>query len=73
MSLWKTKEKYRINIKIIEYHLNIIAAMNEWLTRAILESNVRKRQKCKISLEHEVGINNIIREWLRLLNMSMQN
>jgi hypothetical protein len=55
MSLWKTKKKYRINIKIIEYHLNIIAAMNEWLTRDILESNVRKRQKCKISLEHEVG------------------
>ena len=40
---------------MIEYHLNIIAAMNERLTLAILESNVRKRQKCKISLEHEVG------------------
>ena len=55
MSLWKTKKKYRINIKIIEYHLNIIVAMNEWLTRAILESNVRKRQKGEISLEYEVG------------------
>ena len=39
---------------MIVYHLNIIAAMNEWLPHAILESNVRKRQKCKISLEHEV-------------------
>ena len=47
MSLWKTKKKYRINIKIIEYHLNIIAAMNEWLTHAILESNVRKRRNVK--------------------------
>jgi hypothetical protein len=37
---------------MIEYHLNIIVAMNEWLTHAILESNVRKRQKGEISLEY---------------------
>lgn len=35
--------QYRINIKMIEYHLNIIIAMNERLTHAILESNVNKR------------------------------
>lgn len=47
--------KYRINIKMIEYHLNIIIAMNERLTHAILESNVNKRQNGEISLEHIVG------------------
>ena len=51
---------------MIEYHLNIIVAMNEWLTHAILESNVRKRQKGEISLEYEVGkLQNMNKEYYK--------
>jgi len=38
------KTKYRINIKMIENHLNIIVVMNVRLNHVILESNVRKRK-----------------------------
>jgi hypothetical protein len=38
------KNKYRINIKMIENHLNIIVVMNVRLNHVILESNVRKRK-----------------------------
>ena len=51
---------------MIEYHLNIIVAMNEWLTHAILESNVRKRQKGEISLEYEIGkLQNMNKEYYK--------
>jgi hypothetical protein len=38
------KNKYRINIKMMENHLNIIVVMNVRLNHVILESNVRKRK-----------------------------
>jgi ribosome-associated translation inhibitor RaiA len=51
---------------MIENHLNIIVAMNEWLTHAFLESNVRKRQKGEISLEYEVGkLQNMNKEYYK--------
>ena len=37
----KPKKKYRIDIKMIEYHLNIIVVMKR-LNHVISESNVRK-------------------------------
>ena len=44
MFLKNLKKKYRINIKMIENHLNIIVVMNVRLNHVILESNVRKRK-----------------------------